>query len=71
MVRGHTEIPGGECHRCKNRFGNEMTKKLNRTFVTDGYLARMPAGAQTNRGSSSTMCSGFPAKIGEQMIVMS
>ena len=26
MVQGHTEIPGGECHRHENGFGNETTK---------------------------------------------
>ena len=31
MVRGHTEIPGGECHRHENGFGNETM-----TFHTFG-----------------------------------
>ena len=52
-MRAHL-IPGGECHRHKNRFGSETTKKtkLNRTFVTNSYLAWMLVGAQTNLGSS-------------------
>ena len=32
MVQGHSKIPGGECHRHENGFGNEMT-----TFQTFGF----------------------------------
>ena len=65
MVQGCTKIPEGECHRHENSFGNETTKtKLNRTFVTNGYLAWMLAGVQTNHGSSSVHVQWFSHQNG-------
>ena len=29
MVQGHTEIPGGECHRHENGFGKRDNEILN------------------------------------------
>ena len=43
----------------------------NRTFVTNGYLAWMLVGAQKTVAVPPCMHSGFPAKMGEQMIVTS
>ena len=54
--------------------GSEMRRqktKPNQTFITNGYLVWMLAGAQTNHGGSSMHAHGFPAKMGEQMIVTS
>ena len=45
------------CHRHENGFGKEMTRF--RTSVINGYLAWMPAGAQTNCGSSSAHVQWF------------
>ena len=43
-----------------------MTKtELNRTFITNGYLAWMLAGAQTNHGSSSAHVQWFSCQNGE------
>ena len=47
------------------RFQSFHMKWLN------GYLAWMPAGMQTNHSGSLHMHSGFPAKMVEQMFVMS
>ena len=60
-VQGHTEIPGGECHRHKNRFGKETRLQ---TFVINGYLAWMPAGVQMNHGSSSAHVQWFSCQNG-------
>ena len=51
LVQGHTEIPGGECHR----HGKGITKEMRRfkVLVVFGVLAWMPAGVQTNTGSSN------------------
>ena len=46
-------------------------KKLNHTFVTNGYLAWMLAGVQTNYGSSSVHAQWFSHQMGEQMIMTS
>ena len=50
MVQGCTDIPGGECHRHENGFGNETT--AFRTFGLNGQLAWMETDVQTNHGGS-------------------
>ena len=62
MVQGHTKIPGGECHRHENWFGKEMMRF--QTFVINGYLAWMLAGAQTKHGSSSVHAQWFSHQNG-------
>ena len=49
------------------KMGSEMRQQKtepNRTFVTNGYLAWMPAGAQMNHGSSSVHVQSFSHQIG-------
>ena len=72
-VQGCTEIPGGECHRHENGYGNKTT-----TFHTYGsiqykWLIGMDAGryADDCQHVCVHMHSGFPAKMMEQTIVMS
>ena len=62
MVSGHTEIPGGECHRHENGLGKEMTRF--QTSVTNGYLVWTPAGVQMNHGSSSVHVQWFSCQNG-------
>ena len=62
MVQGHTEIPGGECYRHKNRFGKETTRF--QTFILNVYLAWMPVGMQTNHGDSSANAQWFSCQNG-------
>ena len=62
MVRGCTEIPGGECHRHENGFGKEMMRF--QTSVINGCLAWMLAGVQTNHGSSSVHAQWFSHQNG-------
>ena len=38
--------------------------ELNQTFITNGYFAWMPAGAQTNPGGSSTHVQWFSHQNG-------
>ena len=66
MVQGHTKIPGGECHRHENRFGNEMTFRTKR-------LIGMDAGRNADKLPAVCLCmhSGFPTKMMEQTIVTS
>ena len=72
MVRGHTKIPGGECHRHENGFRNEMTKKQTKPNFCNKWLFGMDAGSvQTNMVVLLHMHSAFPTKMGEQMIMTS
>ena len=63
-VQGHTEIPGGECHRHENGYGNEMTF---RTYGSIWY--KWLIGMDTSRYADDHwhvhvhMCSGFPTKM--------
>ena len=46
--------------------------KPNQTFITNGYLAWMPVGVhRQTMAVLPCMHSGFPTKMGEQMIVTS
>ena len=62
MVQGHTEIPGGECHRHENWFGKEMMRF--QTSVINSYLVWMPAGAQADHGSPSVHAQWFSHQNG-------
>ena len=62
MVWGHTEIPGGQCHRHENGFRKETTRF--QTFIISGYLAWMLVGVQTNHGSSSAHAQWFSHQNG-------
>ena len=47
--------------------GSEMRQRKtepNQTFITNGYLAWMPAGVQMNHGSSSVHVQWFSHQIG-------
>ena len=57
LVRGHTKIPGGECHR----HGKGITKEMKRfgVLVVIGVLAWMPTGAQMNTGGSNAHAQWF------------
>ena len=50
------------CHRHENGFGKEMMRF--QTFIINGYLAWMPAGVQTNHGSSSAHVQWFSHQNG-------
>ena len=50
------------CHRHENGFGRETTRF--QTSVINGYLAWMPAGVQTNHGSSSVNAQWFSCQNG-------
>ena len=70
MVRGHTKIPGGEHHRHETGFGKETMRfgiSIIFWFIWHGHQ-------QMHRRTMAVllhMCSGFPTKLMEQMIVMS
>ena len=72
-VQGHTEIPGGECHRHENGYGNEMMTFRTYGSIQYNQLIGMDAGRYAdNRWHVCVhMHSGFPTKMMEQTIVMS
>ena len=57
LARGHTEIPGGECHR----HGKGVRKEMKRfgAFVVFGVLVWMPADMQMNHGRSNVHVQWF------------
>ena len=60
---GHTEIPGGECHRHENRFwkrDDEIPNFRNKRL----FGMWMPAGVQMNHGSSSAHVQWFSHQNG-------
>ena len=73
MVRGHTKIPGGECHRHENGYGNKTVTFRTHGFIRYKRLIGMDAiGYTDDRWHVHVhMCSGFPAKMTEQTIVTS
>ena len=73
MVRGHTKIPEGECHRHENGYRNKTTTFGTYSSIQYKWLVGMDAGGYTDNCQHVCvcMCSGFPAKMTEQTIVMS
>ena len=69
MVQGHTEIPGAECHRHEKGYGKETTRfrVCNFCYIWHGHrwVCRQTMAVLLH------MCSGFPTKIIEQMIMTS
>ena len=73
MVQGHTEIPGGESHRHEKGFGNETMKNQTEPYFCNKQLFGMDAGGCTDK-PWQLLCavhSGFPTKMGEEMIMTS
>ena len=57
MVQGHTEIPGGECHRHKKGFGKEtMRFRISVIFDVFGVDA---GGCADELWQSFRACAGF------------
>ena len=70
MVQGHTEIPGGECHR----HGNGIRKRDNEVWTLHSIWCFWCGFQQMLRQTMAVllhMCSGFPTERLEQMIVTS
>ena len=73
MVRGHTEIPGGECHRHENGYRNETMTFRTYGFIRYKWLIGMDASGYTDDRRHIRVCmhSGFPTKMMEQTIATS
>ena len=70
MVRGCTEVPGGECHRHETGFGkreDEVRNLCHFQFIWHGCQQM----CRQTMVFLLCMCSGFPTKLMEQMIVTS
>ena len=73
MVQGHTKIPGEECHRHKNGYGNETMTFCTYDSIRYKWLIGVDAGryADDCQHVCVHMHSGFPTKMMEQTIVTS